>query len=88
MSTPMSVEHHERSLDAQLMRALTPPPPRLDPLPSVSIEPGMTIDAVNRALLVLTLHHTKGHRIHTAAMLGISPKTLYNWLQRFGLEGS
>jgi len=85
----MSEAHHQApSIDEQLQQLLPPPPPPPPPPPDIRIRAGMSVDDVNRALVILTLKHTAGRRRQAAKMLGISMKTLYNWTQRFGIEGS
>ena len=50
-------------------------------LAEVSLRVGTTIDEAERALIELTLEHTGGNRTRTAALLGISQKTLFNKLR-------
>jgi DNA-binding NtrC family response regulator len=51
---------------------------------SVVLEPGMTVEEAERALISLTLRHTGNNRARAAAMLAISPKTLFNKLKENG----
>jgi DNA-binding NtrC family response regulator len=44
------------------------------------LTPGTTVEQAERALIVMTLEHTKGNKTHAAEMLGISLKTLHNKL--------
>jgi DNA-binding NtrC family response regulator len=62
-------------------RSETPPRP---PDASVALEPGMTVDEAERALIELTLRHTSNNRTRTAEILGISTKTLFNKLKEYG----
>jgi DNA-binding NtrC family response regulator len=59
-------------------------------LPSASggeqLEPGMTVDDVERRLIMLTLEHTGNNKTRAAELLGISLKTLHNKLNRFKLD--
>ena len=47
------------------------------------LAPGMTVDEAERALILMTLEHTKGNKTHAAEMLDISLKTLHNKLDRY-----
>jgi DNA-binding NtrC family response regulator len=62
-------------------------PPLLDrqrpPQSRQSLNPGMTVDEAERALILMTLEHTKGNKTHAAEMLDISLKTLHNKLDRY-----
>jgi DNA-binding NtrC family response regulator len=50
---------------------------------------GSTIDYAERALIELTLEHTKNNKTRAAEILGISQKTLFNKLREYGAqEGS
>jgi DNA-binding NtrC family response regulator len=51
---------------------------------SVVLEAGMTVEEAERALISLTLRHTGNNRARAAAMLAISPKTLFNKLKENG----
>jgi DNA-binding NtrC family response regulator len=51
---------------------------------SVTLEAGMTVEEAERALISLTLRHTGNNRARAAAMLAISPKTLFNKLKENG----
>jgi DNA-binding NtrC family response regulator len=53
----------------------------------VSLEVGMTVDEAERALIELTLQHTKNNKTRAAEILGISLKTLFNKLKEYGAEG-
>jgi len=48
------------------------------------LEPGMTIDEAERALIEMTLKHTGNNRTRAAELLAISPKTLFNKLKEYG----
>ena len=61
-----------------------PEPPPSDPGAPVVLEPGMTVDEAERALIELTLRHTKNNRTRSAEILGISGKTLFNKLKAYG----
>jgi len=45
---------------------------------------GSTIDYAERALIELTLEHTKNNKTRAAEILGISQKTLFNKLREYG----
>jgi len=53
---------------------------------SIEIAVGMPLDDVEELLIRATLEAVGGTRHRAAAMLGISPKTLYNKLQRMKME--
>ncbi len=50
--------------------------------PGSVLAAGTTVDEAERALILLTLEHTKGNKTQAAEMLGISVKTLHNKLNR------
>jgi DNA-binding NtrC family response regulator len=52
------------------------------------LAPGTTVDEAERALIVLTLDHTKGNKTQAAEMLGISVKTLHNKLNRMKADAT
>ena len=58
-------------------------PPRTPDAPVV-LEPGMTVEEAERALIELTLRHTGNNRTRAAEILGISTKTLFNKLKEYG----
>jgi DNA-binding NtrC family response regulator len=62
----------------------TPDPPARTPDAPIVLEPGMTVDQAERALIGLTLRHTGNNRTRTAEILGISTKTLFNKLREYG----
>jgi DNA-binding NtrC family response regulator len=47
---------------------------------------GSTIDHAERALIELTLEHTKNNKTRAAEILGISQKTLFNKLREYGAQ--
>jgi DNA-binding NtrC family response regulator len=48
---------------------------------------GYTIEQAERALIELTLEHTKNNKTRAAEILGISQKTLFNKLKEYGAQG-
>jgi len=52
--------------------------------PAVTLQVGATIDQAERALIELTLQHTKNNKTRAAEILGISLKTLFNKLKGYG----
>ncbi len=54
---------------------------------ALTLEPGMTVDEAERALIEMTLRHTGNNRTRAAEILGISPKTLFNKLREYGGGG-
>jgi len=49
---------------------------------------GQTIEQAERALIELTLEHTKNNKTRAAEILGISQKTLFNKLKEYGAQGA
>src|ERR1700691_4924524 len=49
---------------------------------------GYTIEQAERALIELTLDHTKNNKTRAAEILGISQKTLFNKLKEYGAQGA
>jgi DNA-binding NtrC family response regulator len=49
---------------------------------------GFTIEQAERALIELTLEHTKHNKTRAAEILGISQKTLFNKLKEYGAQGA
>jgi DNA-binding NtrC family response regulator len=45
---------------------------------------GDSIEAVEKELIARTLEHTGHNRTHTSRILGISRRSLYNKIQRYG----
>jgi len=54
----------------------------------MTIHVGMSLEEVERMLIYATLEHHRGHKERTAAMLGISLKTLYNRLKEYAQEAA
>ena len=52
------------------------------------IQVGQTIEQAERALIELTLEHTKNNKTRAAEILGISQKTLFNKLKEYGTQGA
>jgi len=52
----------------------------------ISFRVGMTLEEVERQMLFKTLAHFKNHKPKAAQVLGVSLKTVYNRLARFGAE--
>jgi DNA-binding NtrC family response regulator len=51
--------------------------------PSVSLQPGTTVEEAEERLILMTLKHTRDNKTRAAEILGISLKTLHNKLNRF-----
>ena len=49
---------------------------------------GSTIEHAERALIELTLDHTRNNKTRAAEILGISQKTLFNKLKEYGAQGA
>ena len=54
--------------------------------PAVPVRVGERLDAVERKLLIATLEAVGGDRKTAAEFLGISLKTIYNRLKKYGLD--
>ena len=52
------------------------------------IRVGQTVEQAERALIELTLEHTKNNKTRAAEILGISQKTLFNKLKEYGTHGA
>ncbi|MBV8843086.1 MAG: sigma-54-dependent Fis family transcriptional regulator [Bryobacterales bacterium] len=64
--------------------APAPPPQQADG--ALRIPVGYTIEQAERALIELTLEHTKNNKTRAAEILGISQKTLFNKLKEYGAQ--
>ena len=53
---------------------------------SVRLPVGTTVSQGEKALIQLTLQHTKNNKTRAADILGISLKTLFNKLKEYGAE--
>jgi DNA-binding NtrC family response regulator len=54
----------------------------------VELAAGMTVDEIERRLILITLDHTGGNKTRAAEMLGMSLKTLHNKLNRMKAEAT
>jgi DNA-binding NtrC family response regulator len=52
------------------------------------IQVGSTIEQAERALIELTLEHTRHNKTRAAEVLGISQKTLFNKLKEYGAQSA
>jgi DNA-binding NtrC family response regulator len=55
---------------------------------TLRIPVGFTVAEAERALIELTLEHTKNNKTRAAEILGISQKTLFNKLKEYGSQGA
>jgi DNA-binding NtrC family response regulator len=55
---------------------------------SVRLPVGTTVSEAEKALILLTLQHTKNNKTRAADILGISLKTLFNKLKEYGSEAA
>ena len=55
-------------------------------LPKVVVPPGMSLDEVEKEVILQTLEEAGGNRTLAAQILGISRKTIQNKLKEYGLE--
>ncbi len=53
--------------------------------PSSSLQPGMSLDSMQRQLLAMTLDATAGNRSRAAEMLGVSLRTVRNKIREYNL---
>ncbi|HEY3939564.1 MAG TPA: helix-turn-helix domain-containing protein, partial [Bryobacteraceae bacterium] len=64
------------------------PPAHIFEPESVRLAVGTTVDEAEKALVQLTLQHTKNNKTRAAEILGISLKTLFNKLKEYGAEAA
>ena len=57
-------------------------------VPFITLPIGSSVAQAERALMLATLRHFNHHKERTAAVLGISLKTLYNRLKEYAAEGT
>ena len=62
------------------------PPAQIFEPESVRLPVGTTVGDAEKALIHLTLNHTKNNKTRAAEILGISLKTLFNKLKEYGAE--
>jgi DNA-binding NtrC family response regulator len=60
------------------------PAPQFNDPDSVRLAVGTTVGEAEKALIQLTLQHTKNNKTRAAEILGISLKTLFNKLKEYG----
>jgi DNA-binding NtrC family response regulator len=51
--------------------------------PNLQFSVGMSLEAIEREMIMATLEHCRGHKRETAELLGVSLKTLYNRLNEY-----
>lgn len=66
----------------------TPAPRPAQSNGELRIPVGFTIEQAERALIELTLEHTRNNKTRAAEILGISQKTLFNKLKEYGAQGA
>jgi DNA-binding NtrC family response regulator len=62
------------------------PPPATNEPDTVRLPVGTTVSEAEKALILLTLQHTKNNKTRAADILGISLKTLFNKLKEYGQQ--
>jgi transcriptional regulator with PAS, ATPase and Fis domain len=62
------------------------PPPVMNEPDAVRLAVGTTVSDAEKALILLTLQHTKNNKTRAADILGISLKTLFNKLKEYGQQ--
>ena len=76
-------------LSAPAQAARAPELPGADPdVPFITLPIGTSVAQAERALMLATLRHYNHHKERTAAVLGISLKTLYNRLKEYAAEAN
>ncbi len=53
---------------------------------SYGIQPGTTLEEMERELIRLTLEHTGGNRTHSASLIGIGVRTLQRKIRSYGID--
>jgi DNA-binding NtrC family response regulator len=74
-------QHLPRDFGAPAGIRTAPQTPDVD---SVRLPVGTTVGEAEKALVLLTLQHTKNNKTRAAEILGISLKTLFNKLKEYG----
>ena len=64
----------------------TAPSSAFSKIPSWAIQPGMTLEAVEKQYIALTLADDGGNKKQAALQVGISRRALYNKLQKYSLS--
>ncbi len=64
---------------------------RIDPMPELVIEQSAivdlrTLDEINKEAVILRLKYFHGSKPETAKSLGCTIKTVYNWLNKWGIK--
>ena len=77
----ITLQHLPRDFGAQ--PGTRPAQPASD-MDGVRLPVGTTVDEAEKALIQLTLRHTKNNKTRAAEILGISLKTLFNKLKEYG----
>jgi len=62
-----------------------PPEPSAPP-GGIVLQPGMTLEDIERQAILAALEEVDGSRRHAARLLGIAERTLYRKIRRYGLE--
>jgi DNA-binding NtrC family response regulator len=55
---------------------------------TLTVRVGMTLEEVEKELIIRTLGHTEYNRTRTSELLNISRRSLYNKIQRYGIQAS
>ena len=62
------------------------PPEPAAPPGGIVLQPGMTLEDIERQAILAALEEVDGSRRHAARLLGIAERTLYRKIRRYGLE--
>ena len=73
--------HLPRDFGISIGARSVPEPPEMD---AVRLPVGTTVSEAEKALIQLTLQHTRNNKTRAAEILGISLKTLFNKLKEYG----
>lgn len=55
------------------------------PAQKIMFDPNKTLDDVKREHITAMLEHLQGNKMQAAAKLGVTSKTLYNQMHKYGL---
>lgn len=86
---PATPEAASESAEAPTRPAPPEPTPRPEPAAppgGIVLQPGMTLEDIERQAILAALDDVDGSRRHAARLLGIAERTLYRKIRRYGLE--
>lgn len=83
LTKPFTLDQLEHALSRACRRARRTHGAQLAGLDDAPPEPPASLDAAKRRALLAALERTGGNKLRAARQLGISRRTLYNWLERY-----